>query len=95
MLAVCYYLCECIFISVFLSPSMAFTGIASLGYCAAVVAQALITWPKLSFLGKQDVVLATIYLCIAGTCFNMIIFFLRQKRELIRYFQVSDAVKKE
>lgn len=37
LLAVCYYLCECIFISVFLSPSMAFTGVATLGYCMAVV----------------------------------------------------------
>ena len=37
MLGIAYYLCECIFISVYLSPSVAFTGVATLGYCMAVI----------------------------------------------------------
>ena len=34
-------------------------------------------------------------MCIAGSTFNAFIFFLRQKRELLRFFQVQAAVKKE
>ena len=36
MLGVAYYLCECIFVSVYLSPSMAFTGVAIFGFILAV-----------------------------------------------------------